>query len=301
MANPIARAVAQGKLRLQRARSRWGLVDIVVRVLKRFSETDGGTHSKALTYYVFFSVFPLLAFAAAILGYVTFGDKELQDRLFAAAVKSFPMLKDALTPRGFAVIESRRQELAFLSLLFALYSGSGAVIALEHALNKVHRIDNEPNFVDKRIRGLKWLAILGMGAVLSVALSTLGYLTNSVFNSFGPIGAFTSTALLQIGGLALSVGILATAYRFLPAAELSWRDVLPGAIAGGIVFEILKFLSNLFVKGGVESRNATFGAFATAATLLIVSYLVSQMTLMAAEINAVLAERRVARSPATSN
>ena len=301
MANPIERAVAQGKLRLERARSRWGLVDIVVRVFKRFSETDGGTHSKALTYYVFFSVFPLLAFAAAILGYVTFGDRELQQELFDAAVESFPMLKDALSPGGFAAIESRRQELAILSLLLALYSGSGAILALEHALNKVHRIDNEPTFIDKRVRALKWLGILGVGAILSVVLTSLAYLTDSIFESFGPVGTFTSAALLQLGGLALSVGILATAYRFLPAAELSWRDVLPGAIAGGIVFEILKFLSNLFVAGGAESRNATFGAFATAATLLIVSYLVSQMTLLAAEINAVLAERRVARSPATSN
>ena len=99
------------------------------------------------------------------------------------------------------------------------------------------------------------------------------------------------------GGL-LSVGVFATAFKFLPAKAQSWRDVLPGAIVGGAAFGLLIYLGGLFIQGGEDSRNATFGAFAAAATLLVVSFLVARVTLLAAEVNAVLAERRLTRQPA---
>ena len=65
------------------------------------------------------------------------------------------------------------------------------------------------------------------------------------------------------------------------------------ALLAGGVFEILKTVGTLYIARGQQGREATFGAFATAATLLVASYLLSQITLLAAELNAVLAERPV--------
>ena len=87
MANPVESVVAQVKLRLERARSRHGLVDVVMSVFKRFSDTDGGTYAAALTYYTFFSVFSLLIFGAAVLGFVTSGNQELQRDIVADATE----------------------------------------------------------------------------------------------------------------------------------------------------------------------------------------------------------------------
>lgn len=297
MANPIEKVVNQSKLRLERARSRYGPVDIVVRVFKRFSETDGGSYSAALTYYAFFSIFPLMIVGMAILGFITEGDRELQNDLFTRAKEAFPMLQDALSPEGFKAIERGRQELAVTGVLLALYSGSGAIVALEHALNKVHRIDHEPNFLEKRLRSLKWLAILGVAALSSVAISAFATWTGEQVSGL-PGGALAT--LIRILAALVSVGVFATAYKFLPATDLSWADVLPGAIAAAVVFEILKYVGNLVIASGQESRNATFGAFAAAATLLIVSFLSARITLLAAEVNAVLAERRLTRQPAVS-
>ena len=295
MANLIEKAINQGKLRLERARSRYGLVDIVVRVFKRFSETDGGSYSAALTYYAFFSIFPLMIVGMAILGFVTEGDRELQNELFERSKDAFPMLRDALSPEGFKAIERGRQELAVTGVLLALYSGSGAIVALEHALNKVHRIEAEPNFLEKRLRSLKWLAILGVAALTSVAISAFATWTGEQVGGFP--GDALATLIRFLAAL-VSVAVFATAYKFLPATDLSWADVLPGAVAAAVVFEILKYLGNLVIASGQDSRNATFGAFAAAATLLIVSFLSARITLLSAEVNAVLAERRLTRQPA---
>lgn len=301
MANPFEKLATQAKLRIERARSRFSLVDIVVSTFKRFSDTDGGSYAAALTYYTFFSIFPLLIFGAAILGYVTFGNAKLQNDIFEAVVGQFPMLEDVFEPNGFGFIQERREELALTGVVLALYSGSGAVVALEHALNKVHRIQDEPNFLEKRLRSLKWLAILGAAGVASVALTYLGEYAGDIFDSLAPVGGPLLGVFFRIAALALGIGVFATAYRFLPGKELSWRDVLPGAIVAAVLFELLKTVGRVWLASGAEGREATFGAFYAAAMLLVVCYLAAQVTILSAEVNAVLAERRMARGPAASD
>ena len=297
MANPIEKAIAQGKLRLERARSHYGLVDVIVRVFKRFSETDGGSYSAALTYYMFFSIFPLLAVTLAVLGFVTAGDQDLQRDLYERGQEALPMLRDALRPEGFEAIENARQELAVTGFLLALYSGSGAIVALEHALNKVHRINEEPNFFEKRLRSLKWLGILGVAGLVSIGISVVAHWAGERVGGL-PGGALA--AVIRLAAIAVSLGVFAAAFKFLPAKSQSWRDVFPGALVAALVFEVLKYVGSLFIASGEDSRSATFGAFAAAATLLVVSFLVARVTLLAAEVNAVLAERRLTREPAVS-
>lgn len=293
----MERVVARLKLPLEKARAEYGIVDIVVRVFKRFSEDDGSSYTAALTYYLFFSIFPLLIFAAAILGYVTFGNENLQDEIFDQGIKTVPLIKDALTPGGLEAIENARKQLALAGAALALYTGSGAVVALEHALNRLHRIFDEPNFLQKRLRSLRWLVILGAGGVASMGVSTLTTFAGQVLGKESPIVA----AFGHATAIGLSTLIFATAYKFLPARHLSWREVLPGALIGAIAFEILKWAGTEIVARGRATRNDTFGAFAAAAVLLIASSLLARITLMAAEVNIVLEERRLTRqSPGQS-
>ena len=286
-----ARLVTQVKLRVERARVRWPAFDIAVTTGKRFSEDDGGFYAAGLSYYVFFSIFPLLLFATSILGYLTL-DEETQTRIFEAGVKAVPLLEDALSPDGFKVIEENREGLALTGFVLALYSGSGAIVALEHALNVFHGVTQEPNFVQKRLRSLLLLAVLGVGAILSVAATGVaGFVSGSLGGIGGIIAAIGGYAV----GVALSIAIFATAFRILPAVTTSWREVLPGAVAGGLIFEVLKVVGGALMSRGGEGRNATFGFFSAAAGLLVASYLVSQVILLAAELNRVLAERRITR------
>ncbi|MFN2488371.1 MAG: YihY/virulence factor BrkB family protein [Actinomycetota bacterium] len=299
MSSPVQNLVAQARLRVERARARYGLVDVAVRTFRRYSEDDGGSYAAALTYYLFLSIFPLLAFALAALGYATLGNAELQKDIFNAGLNAAPLLESALTKEGLEVVAERRQELATTGLVLALYSGSGVIVALEHALNKLNHVVEEPNFVGKRLRSLLWLAILGLSAIISVALSAVGNLTSQIFRSLEP--AEDLVAILFYGaGVIVSVGVFATAYKVLPGKDLGWREVLPGAVLAALLFEILKAVGATYLKAGSQARAATFGAFAAAAGLLVASYLICQITLLCAEVNAVLAERRVTRQSLVS-
>jgi membrane protein len=292
----VSNLVSQAKLRVQRARSRYAAVDVALATYTRFSADDGGVRSAALTYYIFFSIFPLLLFVASALGYLTFGNPELKRDLIDEGLKAVPLLQDALTRDGLRVIEEQRGTLALTGLVMALYAGSGAVVALEHSLNKVYRVEDEPGWVAKRLRSLLWLGVLGLATILSLAFGTLATYTQHIFGDGSPIVSVLAVA----GGLAISVGMFAAAFRFLPATRPGWSEVLPGALLAAVAFEILKLAGSTFLGQGEASRNDTFGTFAAAAALLVSAYLIAQITLVAAEFNAVLAERRATRQSSMS-
>lgn len=289
----IKRLGAQAKLRVETARSKFAVVDIALATFKRFSLVDGGSYAAALTYYLFFSIFPLLLFAISLLGFLTDGNPELREDILSAGLSSVPLLDQVLTPENLATIEARRQEIALTGALMALYTGSGAVVALGHALNKINAVTEERNFVGKRVRSLMWLGILGGSAVVSLGLGAVAGYGAEFFGEgwAGPVGFI----LGHLAGFGVGLMIFGSAFKFLPNRELTWGDVLPGAAVAAFAFEVLKELGNWYLQRGAESREATFGAFASAAGLLVASYLISQITLLSAQLNDVLAERRATR------
>lgn len=287
----IKRPAVQAKLKVERARANWGWFDVAFRTFKRFGEDDGGSYAAALTYYTFFSIFPMLLFGAAIVGYLTFGNEALQERIVDSGLRSVPFLKDVLSPAGLETIMDNKGTLALTGLVLALYSGSGAIVALGHALNRINHAPEEGSFLRKRLRSLLWLAILGVAAIGSLGLSVVAGFAP------GPLAII----LAVIGGLAVNTAIFATAYKFLTAKDKSWSDVMPGAAIAAVFFEILKVAGASYLARGETARTDTFGTFAAAAALLVASYLIAQITLLAAEVNAVLAERRATRESVTAN
>jgi membrane protein len=285
---------ARAKLQLERARADYGAVDVAVATLKRYSDDDGGFYAAALTYYTFFSIFPLLIFSASALGYLTFLNQELQKQLLAEGLEAVPLIGDVFTRKALESLQRQRGTLAGIGLVLALYAGSGGIVALEHALNKVLRVEREPGFLPKRIRSLKWLGALTVAGLVAVGTAAIAQLAGRIFSG-SDVLAVAVWIISHLLGIAVGVAVFMSAFKLLPATEQSWRDVLPGAVAAGVVFEVLKIVGAWYLARGAESRQATFGTFRVAASLLVASYLLAQVTLVAAEINAVLAERRRTR------
>lgn len=281
----VKKPLVQARLKLERARADHGWFDVTYRTFRRYGEDDASTYAAALTYFTFFSIFPMLLFATAALGYITFGNADLQRELIESGLRTVPLLRDALTPDGLEVIMQRRRTIAVTALVLALYSGTGAIVALGHGLNQINHVEKERNFAQKRLRSVLWLAVLGLAAIASLGLG--------IATSFAP-GALAAI-LGAVGGIAVNTGLFATAFKFLTAKAQSWSDVAVGAVVAGFAFEVLKLVGSWFLSRGAGTRSASFGIFAGAAALLIASYLIAQITLLSAEVNAVLAERRTAR------
>ncbi|MDP9068888.1 MAG: YihY/virulence factor BrkB family protein [Actinomycetota bacterium] len=286
----LQQLTGRAKTLLARARRRYAFIDIVAGTFERFSADDAGSYAAGLTYYTFFSIFPLLLLAGSLLGYLTADDPELRRELIRKGVNTVPILRDAFKPDGIDAIIENRRNLALSGLVLALYSGSGAVVALEHALNKLHKVEQEPGFMSKRLRSLKWLAILGVLSVAALGAGSVAGFAEEVLGR-GPLVTVLVTVVAVGLAVAVNTLVFATAYRFLPAVRHSWRQVLPGAVVAAVLFQGLNIGGTAYLARGETARNDTFGTFAAAATLLVASYLISQITLLAAEVNLVLADR----------
>lgn len=136
-----------------------------------------------------------------------------------------------------------------------------------------------------------WLALLGVAAVISLAFAMFAAFAENIL----PGGAVIASMLGVAGGFAVGLFIFTAAFKFLPGKQPAWKNVLPGALIAAAAFELLKVVGSFYLARGEAARNDTFGTFASAAALLVASYLIAQITLLAAEVNAVLAERRETR------
>jgi inner membrane protein YhjD len=298
MVQAVQRIGSQAKLRLERARARSAFVDVVVRTFKSYSADDCGFYAASLTYYAFFSIFPLLLFSASILGYITFLSPDLREDILSAGLDAFPLLDSVLTPSTLDTIQDQRGSLALIAAVLALYSGSGGIVALEHAFNRISGVQEEPGFIPKRLRSLGWLALLGLSALISVGLGAVASFAGGLFGDVGLANEMTSL-LGHVIGFAVGVWIFVSAFKFLPKPNRSWREVLPGALLAAAGFELLKIAGTWYLERGAATREATFGAFAAAAGLLVVAYLLAQVTLLSFELNQVLGERRRLRKTTT--
>jgi hypothetical protein len=109
--------------------------------------------------------------------------------------------------------------------------------------------------------------------------------------------ASTAGSLVALAGSAvLNVVLFAVAYRVLTVADLTWRQVFPGACLAGLGWTVLLSLGGWIVADRVSSSSDVYGTFALVIGLLAWIYLGAQLTLYGAEVNAVQQHRLWPRS-----
>jgi YihY family inner membrane protein len=254
-------------------------------VVRKMSNDGGGALAGLIAYYGFLGVFPLLLVFAAVLGFVLGGDPALRDQVLNAAESSFPALKGYVSQRV-----SGSDTALGVGLVGALWAGLGVTRATERAMNAIWDIPlaDRPNLWWSRVRGLAMLCILGSTFLVSTGLTSL--------RGAGGALALPTDALAVGGSLALNVALYLLAFQVLTNRHLAWRTVLPGALVGGAGWTILQNLGAYYVRHEVAHASQLYGSLAVVVGLLAWIYLGAQLTLYAAEVNVVLADRLWPRS-----
>lgn len=274
--------------RLQRGR-RW--LALPYAVVKKNGDDQGGLQAALLTYYGFLSILPLLLVFVTLLGFVLEDDPALQRRLVQGALSQVPILSDQLGTIG--GLSSSPLALV-VGLLTATWGGLGVAQVAQNAVNSVWDVPfrERPGFVPSRLRSLQLIGLLGGGVVATVALTSVVTLLTSDLAG----AAVLARPLGIVATAVLAVGLFAVAFRVLTAADVSWRDVLPGAVLGGIGWTALQLLGGLIASRAFDHATETYGAFAGALGLIAFLSIAAQLFVYAAELNAVVASRLWPRS-----
>ena len=248
----------------------------------------------ALAYYSIFSLGPLTIIAMAVAG-LFFGRDAVQAQV-AEAMKGLLGDSGAQAVQTMLAGASKPSEglmASLISLGALVFAAVGVVVQLKDALNTVWEVEESKesgvwHFLSTYI--LSFAAVIAVGFLLLVSLLlTAGLAAVGKYYSSG-----IPEALLQPVGFLLSFLVIASLFammfKWLPDAEVGWRDVWLGAVATGLLFEIGKFAIGVYIgKQGLES---SFGAAASLVVVLIWVYYSAQIVLMGAEFTRAHALKR---------
>jgi membrane protein len=259
----------------------------------RWSEHKASRLGAALAYYSIFSLGPLIVVAISIAGLV-FGGEAVRGEVVG-------QLRGLLGENGAKAIESmlagadRPTEgvvATVIGLGTLLFAAIGVVVQLKDALNTVW--DVKPSgrsgiwsFVRTYVISLAAVLAVGflllMSLLLTAALAAMGkfiapYLPEAILHIAVMVASFAMIALL-----------FAMMFKWLPDAEVRWRDVWPGALLTAALFEIGKFLIGLYI--GKQALESTYGAAASIVVVLIWVYYSAQIVLVGAEFTHAYAVR----------
>jgi YihY family inner membrane protein len=273
---------------VDRWQRRHALLGLPIAVAKKFTEDRGSSYAALISYYAFFSLFPLALAFVSILGFVLEGNPELREEIVETAFARIPVIGpqlegqvQPLTGSGVALA---------VGLLVALWAGLGVTVALARAFADIWDVPrlHEPNGLKARVRGLAVLFILGGTLIFAAVAAGL-----AIGGKIGPAAERGVTLGLSLGVHGV---ILLAAFALLTPRPWRTRDLLPGVAAATFGLLLLQSLGAWYVDRAIAGASATYGTFALVIGLMSWFLLSAHVLLFAAEVNVVLRWRLWPRS-----
>jgi uncharacterized BrkB/YihY/UPF0761 family membrane protein len=142
---------------------------------------------------------------------------------------------------------------------------------------------SRPDPFASRGRSLLLLCTLGLLVVGSTVLSTLGAGIATVSSGFSS----GLLVLLTVAAVAVNVGVFILGFRQTTARSLTVRQVLPGALAASVAWQLLQSFGGIYVARVVRSAGAVNAVFALVLGLMAFIYLAAVVLVLCVEINVV--------------
>jgi membrane protein len=223
-----------------------------------FNEDQVPFLAAAVSYFAFFSLFPLFLGLIAVAGHVL-APEEASRRLMGFIVQGFPG-QEVFLRRIIESVVASRGAVGFFALITLLWSGKNLFVSLAQALDLIEKAPAPGGLYFTIKRNLVCLAcavalgglllLLGglyglLFAVLAFEIPLLGIQPREIPLLMPFVSDVLPVALVALGLIAL--------YRWLPAHPRPLGDVIAGAAVAAALWEVLRRLFTWYV--------ATFGRF----------------------------------------
>ncbi len=262
-------------------------------VFQQYGEDKVARLAAALAYYTLFSLAPLLVIIIAIAGLV-FGQQAAQNHIVnqisglvgqSSATAIQAMIRGA-SQRGTSIFAT------VIGVIFLILGATGVFGQLQESLNTIWEVTPKPGrnvWSLLRERFLSFAMVLGIGFLLLVSLvlsAGLSALTGYVSGFLPGTGWVLQIVDFLVSFIIITV-LFGMIFKFLPEAEIRWRDVWLGAIVTALLFTIGKFLIGLYL--GRSSFSSSYGAAGSLLVVLLWIYYSGQILFIGAEFTQVYA------------
>jgi membrane protein len=267
---------------------------ITKRTFLGFSGDNCTQQAAAITYYTLFSIAPLAIFTIALLG-AFFSGEAVRDKVVDWVLEIIPLSDTEGRQSVTDVVEQVQNvsaTVAVIGLFVTLWASLAVFASIRRALNTVWGIAEHRPWAQGKLIDLLQVGVVSLVLLGSIVLT--GFVRTVREISAGHVGPLTTTNPLWelpgiIGPALLTFAAFALLYKVVPAAHPRWRDVLPGAALGMLLFEILKN-SFAFYIANFNNFDLVYGSLAGLLIFLFYMFLASNILLIGGELVATLGE-----------
>jgi membrane protein len=232
-------------------------------------KTNSTITAAAIAYFAIFSLFPLTLLSIAI---TSFSLGSLMDQHLIVQKMEFiaPALGQLLGTNIDEIIRVRGP-VTIVALVSLIWSASTIFYMLTGTLNEIW--GNKRSRPFWRRRGLAILFVLAFVGPALILASFAGSLIASLRSwlpaQIIPIG----DAISLVVAILLDIALFMLLYTMLPHGPSTWREILPGALGAGLLWELAKKAFLFFVSTYISVSNLVYGSVAAIIAFLTWAYL----------------------------
>jgi membrane protein len=250
------------------------------------------TRGAAIAFYAVTAIAPILYIAVTIAG-LAFGPDAARGAISADLGRI--MSRESVDLLQLAIRNARGTSTGIISgivgVVTLIVTASGVFGEMEDALNCIWRAPRKGPVLPRLLRGraVSLALVIGLGFLLlasmvfTAAITALGHYID--FHT-----AYSQFALALVNfaiSFILTTALFAAIYKIIPNKDLQWRDVISGAIATALLFQIGQFLLGYYLGSSTVAR--PYGAAGGLIVLLVWAYYSAQVFLLGAEFTRVYA------------
>jgi len=256
------------------------------RVIRKFLEDQAPNWAALIAWNALFAMFPIVIFAASLLGLVLRLFGQANDRIYSTIFTAIPgdpqPLLDAVT-----TVKSQSGVLFIVGLIGLLWGGSALFGSIEQAFAVIYHTKPRDYLRQRLIAfGMVFLftILVGVAVATSALLPALKHIPNIPEFLYSGVAAF----ILQVAvGITAGFLLFGTMYYVIPNRKQRFRKVIPGALVAGLLFELITLLFPLYlsINNGINQYGKTFGLFFLLMTFF---FFLGLITMIGVEVNSVI-------------
>jgi membrane protein len=264
---------------------------LAVRSAREFSD-DGCTQmAAAISYYVLFSLFPLMILAVGVTG-LLLQDSQFQDDLIDFLQDQLPVDsggEEDIADQVSAVAGVGSGALGLFGLLGMAWAGSGMFGVIRRSLNRAFDIEAGRPFVRQKLVDFAMMAVLGLLFLASITATGILRLARAATDDVPVAGdlateigfAWDITSFLL--PVALSWMAFFLLYWLVPTKHVRKREALVGAVLASVLWECAKVGFAIYVEN-FGNYDAVYGSLGSVIIFLFLVFISANILLLGAEV-----------------
>jgi membrane protein len=269
-----------------RNRSPW--TSMLGHSLHQFHEHDLFTSAAAMSYFGLMTLFPALLLMFALSNKLAAGSQLLTHAvdLYPGSSKFLRDTIEAFSDLGIGAI--------ITCVIIVFWAGSWVFAVVERALNRIWGAVPR-TFLHGRALTVGMVALVGLLLASSVMVTSILVALREMTGGLSPrqiqrypllisVGSAFWQVLFAAGSYLITVVLFVLIYRFMPKAEVTLRDTLPGAFLAGLLWEIAKYIFATSLQ--YFHYDEIYGSVGAVVAVLTWSYVSSLIMLFGAQLTA---------------